>query len=150
MQSYEKMLVSDNRFYQGSEMRIILNCEPYTSTFTLIVKDSSTVSVVKTRFLNCLQTKMWLFFCTTGSERKTKRWRSSSGWSWCLWNRSSKSHRVSETLKITRAHHLKETRWLCVMVAPSSLFIRSSKAQETNPGAAPQQTAHHQVGSGHH
>ncbi len=38
-----------------------------------------------------------------------------------------------------------------VMTSFSSFFVaRSSKAQETNPGAASQQTIHHQVRSGHH
>lgn len=32
----------------------------------------------------------------TGSERRTRRWPSSSDWSWCLWRRSSKSHKVSD------------------------------------------------------
>lgn len=87
----------------------MLSCQS-VSPVVLLQSDKSR------HFLNFIQTKMWMF-CTSGRRRRTKRWQSSSGWSWCLWNRSSKSHRVSERLKITHAHHLKETRALYVIMS---------------------------------
>lgn len=93
----------------------MLSCQS-VSPVVLLQSDKSR------HFLNFIQTKMWMF-CTSGRRRRTKRWRSSSGWSWCLWNRSSKSHRVRERLKITHAHHLKETRALYVIMSLFSLSL---------------------------
>lgn len=51
--------------------------------------------------------------CTSGSKRRTRRWPSSSDWSWCLWRRSSKPHRVSETLKHSSSAQSEKDRELC-------------------------------------
>lgn len=56
---------------------------------------------------------MWLCL-NSGSERRTRRWLSSSDWSWCLWRRSSKSHKVGgHVWKYTQTHTVREGQCEC-------------------------------------
>lgn len=82
----------------------------------------------------------WLCDCipNSGSERRTRRWRSSSDWSWSLWRRSSKSHKVSDHVwKHTHTHKVREAQECCPLssstlwssLPPLSLFLHNKVLQ---------------------